>query len=117
MSQIPGEPQLDSPSWGEPTVTVRESPVTHRRPTSTTMQGWAYFGAVIMVLLGAFQAIEGLIALVDKEYFTLRENSLLAFSSYATWGWAHLIVGVLAVVAGAGIVLRGRRWARVTGIV
>jgi hypothetical protein len=70
-----------------------------------------------MGLLGLLQALVGLIALVDQEYFTLRENSLFVASSYAAWGWAHLIVGVAAVAAGAGIVLGGHRWARTTGIV
>jgi hypothetical protein len=84
---------------------------------STTWQGWAYFGAVIMVLVGLFQATLGLIALFDEEYFTFRSNELLAIHNYAPWGWVHLIGGLAAVVAGAGIIAHGRRWARVLGVV
>jgi hypothetical protein len=91
-------------------------PAGARRP-STTLQGWAFFGAAVMGLLGFFQALMGLVALVDDEYFTLRSNTLLAIHSYAPWGWVHLIGGVAAVAAGLGILLTGHRWARLAGIV
>jgi hypothetical protein len=110
-------PRVESPApppRGEPLLT----PMTeYRRPTSSTWQGWAFFGAFIMALLGFFQALAGLIALFDKSYFAVRANKLLVFTSYTTWGWVHLIAGVVAVAAGLGVVLTGRPWARYTAIV
>jgi hypothetical protein len=81
------------------------------------MQNWAYFGAVVMSFMGAAWAFLGLVALVDEEYFVVRTNRLLAFETYSSWGWAHLIGGVLALVAGVGILRSGRRWARVLAVV
>src|SRR5215213_3221584 len=113
MSQISREPQ-SAPLTPQDVVPPEGGAYA---PPSATWQGWAYFGAVIMGLLGFLQALVGLIALVDQEYFTFRENSLLVASSYATWGWAHLIAGLAALAAGAGILISGHLWARATGIV
>jgi hypothetical protein len=87
------------------------------RTPSATWQGWAYFGAVVMGLLGFFQALLGLIALMDQEFFALRENALLAASSYATWGWVHLLGGAAAFAVGIAIVATGHTWARRAGVV
>jgi hypothetical protein len=84
---------------------------------SSTYQGWAYFGAIVMGLLGMGWALLGVIALADEEYFGVRTNELLAFESYAAWGWVHLLGGLLALAAGVGILWRGHRWARTLGIV
>jgi hypothetical protein len=92
-------------------------PWTPEHTSSTRWQGWAYFGGAAMILLGLFQGLFGLIALVDKQYFTVRTNSLLVVTSYTGWGWIHLVVGVVAVAAGFGIVLGGHTWARALGVV
>src|SRR3954470_24940784 len=73
-------------------------PAPARKP-STAFQGWAYFGAAVMVLMGAFWAIVGFVALFDDQYFTVRTNQLLAFHSYAPWGWVHLLGGLLSMAA------------------
>src|SRR4051794_1427629 len=117
MSQTSHEPQATPSAQDEGFARPAEPlPVPGRAP-SASWQGWAYFGAVIMVTMGLLWAFVGLIALVDQDYYAARENSLLAASSYATWGWVHLIGGVVSVVAGAGILWGGRRWARILRIV
>jgi hypothetical protein len=92
------------------------TPQVQRKP-SGTWQGWAYFGAVVMGIIGFFQAILGLVTLFDQEFFTFRENQLLALSSYSAWGWVHLLGGLAAFAAGAGIVVTGHAWARNLGVV
>jgi hypothetical protein len=69
-----------------------------------------------MALMGGFWAFLGLIALLDAQQFTLGSDGLLALRSYTSWGWAHLVGGLLAVVAGVAILRNGRRPARVAGI-
>jgi hypothetical protein len=86
-------------------------------PPSATWQGWAYFGAVLMLLIGLFQALLGLITLFDEEYFSVRTNTLVAIHNWAPWGWVHLIGGLAALAAGAGILMGGHPWARTLGIV
>lgn len=115
MSETQARPASSAPPQrGEPLLTPM---TTERRATSSVWQGWAFFGACIMALLGFFQALLGLIALFDKSYFAVRTSNLLVIHSYTGWGWVHLIAGVIAVAAGLGVVISGRPWTRYTAIV
>src|SRR5688572_11995320 len=78
--------------------------------------GWVFFAAVMLIMLGAFQAIMGLVALFDDGYYLVTGDGLVVHADYTTWGWIHLILGVIAVAAGSGIMV-GQTWARIVGIV
>jgi hypothetical protein len=69
-----------------------------------------------MVTMGVFWAMLGVIALLDDSYLTREPGELLAFQSLTAWGWAHLLGGVLSLIAGARILWDGNRWARAAGI-
>ena len=84
-------------------------------PEPTGWTGWVMFGAMMMMLLGAFQAIAGLVALFDDGYYLVSSSGLVVNIDYTAWGWAHLIIGLVAVAAGVGL-MRGATWARVLGI-
>jgi hypothetical protein len=84
-------------------------------PAASGWAGWVVFGGVILILLGCVQAIEGLVALFDDQYFVVRSSRLLVHVSYTTWGWVHLILGIVAVLAGFGL-LAGNLLARVVGV-
>lgn len=82
----------------------------------TLWVGWIVFGSMMMMLLGAFHAFQGVIALVQSEYYLVGRNGLVISVDYTAWGWSHLVLGV--VVAATGVaVLYGQTWARVTGVV
>jgi hypothetical protein len=77
--------------------------------------GWILFAGVMMILLGAFNAIEGFVALLNGNW--LASNSDLPVRvDYAAWGWTWLIFGAIEATAGFGV-LRGATWARVVGVV
>jgi hypothetical protein len=76
--------------------------------------GWIAFGGMMMILLGAFHAIQGLVALLREEYFLVDESGLVLNVDFTAWGWVHVVVGVVAVMAGIGV-MRGQVWARVVG--
>jgi hypothetical protein len=78
--------------------------------------GWIVFAATLMVITGAFQAIEGLVALFKDTYYVVGKNDLVVQVDYTTWGWVHLIAGVLVALAGVGL-FTGRMWARVVAVV
>ncbi|GAA4600597.1 hypothetical protein BJY16_003597 [Actinoplanes octamycinicus] len=89
-------------------------PTAHREPTAWV--GMVVFAGVMLLLMGGFQAIEGLVAIFKDEYYVATESGLVLNVDYTVWGWTHLLLGVIAVLAGIGIFL-GQMWARVVGII
>ncbi len=77
--------------------------------------GWVVFGACMMVMLGIFQAIQGLVALSKETYFAAPSSDLMVSVSYDTWGWVHLIGGLVVLAVGVGL-FTGATWARVLGV-
>ena len=77
--------------------------------------GWLAFAGTLFILVGAFNAIEGLVAIFKDEVFVVGEDGLVV-TDYTAWGWFFLILGVIQVLVGFGI-LAGRGWARGIGIV
>ncbi len=83
---------------------------------ATGWTGWVAFAGVIMIVMGAFHAIAGLVALFKDSYYVVRPSGLVVNVDYTAWGWVHLILGLVALAAGFGV-LSGRTWARVVGII
>jgi hypothetical protein len=84
--------------------------------TRTAWAGWVAFGGVMLIMVGAFQIIQGLVALFDDGFYLVGSNGLVVDVNYNTWGWIHTVIGVVAVLAGVGL-LAGNMVARVVGIV
>jgi hypothetical protein len=78
--------------------------------------GWVAFAGVMLVMLGVFQLIEGLVAIFDNGYFVVRPDGLVVNVDYNAWGWLHFALGVLGIVIGLGL-LRGNAAARVAGVI
>ena len=76
--------------------------------------GWLAFAGTLFVLIGAFNAVEGLVAIFNDEVFVVTDDGLV-FADYTAWGWFFLILGVIQILVGFGI-LAGRGWARGVGI-
>ena len=77
--------------------------------------GWIAFAGVLMIIGGIIQAMSGLTAIVNDEFYLVTEEWIFEFNATA-WGWIHLIVGVVVAVAGVGL-FTGRPAARIVGIV
>jgi hypothetical protein len=84
------------------------------RQVSSWAVGGAIFAAVIMMIVGVFHVIAGLTAVIKDKFFVVTPNYLLTFN-VSGWGWIHLIMGGVLVIAGF-FVLSGRLWARAIGI-
>lgn len=80
----------------------------------TGWTGWVFFAGFMMILLGIFQAIAGLTALINNQWLVVTEKNLLVFN-FTTWGWIHLIIGIVVLVAGFSV-MHGSMWARIVGI-
>jgi hypothetical protein len=82
---------------------------------SGTAVGFTVFAAVMMIMIGAFQAIAGLVALVNDTFYVVGEEWVFQFD-LTTWGWIHLVLGIVIGVAGAAL-FSGAVWARTVGVV
>ena len=84
-----------------------------------TVSPWAHgivvFAGVVMIVGGAFQALEGLAGIVHDQYLVVLPNYIYAFD-LTVWGVIHLLVGLGLVVIGVSL-LRGQTWARVAGMI
>jgi hypothetical protein len=82
------------------------------------VSGWAVggiaFAGTVMVMIGTFQALEGLVALFNDEFFVVTRNYTFDLDVTA-WGWIHLIIGIVVLATGFGLFARST-WAGVTGI-
>jgi hypothetical protein len=82
--------------------------------TSGAAVGFILFAAVMMIMAGVFQALQGLVGIFENEFYVPTRNYLFQFDA-TTWGWTHLILGLIVAFAGWGL-LSGRTWARVAAI-
>ena len=72
--------------------------------------GWLLFAGIMLILVGAFQLIDGLIALFNDELYFVRTNGLVINVDYTAWGWTHLLLGILLIAAGYAV-FSGKVWA------
>ena len=76
--------------------------------------GVTVFAATMLMVTGVFQAIQGLVALFDDTFYVVGQEWIFSFD-VTTWGWVHLLVGILVAAAGV-FVLGGAVWARTVGV-
>ena len=111
--------QTGSQGWHLSEETRREEKVAGERSrarASYERAGWVHFAAAMMGLIAVFQIIVGLTAIFRSGTYTVPETRLVVNVDYTGWGWAHVLLGVVAAVAAYGL-LEGKMWARVVGIV
>ena len=83
-------------------------------PVSGWAAGGVVFAACILLLIGVFQVIVGLAALINDDFLVVGEN--YAFNLDTTvWGWIHLILGVVVTATAFGLFSR-RAWAGATAL-
>jgi hypothetical protein len=88
---------------------------THVAPAPTGWVGWIVFAGTMMVMVGTFHAIQGLVAIFQDQYYLVGKNGLTVHMDYTAWGWTHLILGVVVFAAGLAL-FTGQMWARVVGV-
>ena len=93
----------------------REEPVMTQREVSGWAVGWTWFAAVMMWIIGAWHAIAGLVALVNDEFYVATREYIFQFD-VTTWGWIHLIAGIVVFIAGIYL-LSGQVWARTIAVI
>ena len=82
---------------------------------SSAAVGWSGFAGVMLIVIGVFDAIQGLVAIVNEEFFVIGIDYILKFN-VTTWGWIHLIGGIILILSGVGI-FSGNVAARTVGVI
>jgi len=102
---------------GEAVAPPRRAATRSGHPTRAEddFSGWAWFTGGLMGLVGIFQVILGITALAHAATFTVPSSGLVVDAGYTTWGWVHLVLGLVFLAAGGGLVF-GQPWARVVGV-
>ena len=85
----------------------------------SSLSGWAVggitFAVVMMLMIGVFQIINGLVAIIDDDFYLRTENYTFNIDTSA-WGWIHLLIGILLLLAGYGL-YSGATWGAAVAIV
>lgn len=91
---------------------------------SGTAIGFTMFAAFMMIMAGTFHIISGLAGILEDEFWTLAPNLateeggdvyFLQFDA-TTWGWVHMLVGIVVLLAGLAL-FKGSVWARTVGVI
>jgi hypothetical protein len=85
------------------------------REVSEWAVGWTMFAAVMMIMLGVWWIIAGLVAIIDDTFYVVTQEWIFEFNR-STWGWIHLIMGIVVLFGSFGL-FRGDVWARVLGVI
>jgi len=76
--------------------------------------GLTLFAGIMLATLGLFQVFNGLAAVLEDQVYVAGIDYVWQFD-LTTWGWIHLILGVVAVATGLGL-MYGQDWARLVGL-
>jgi len=83
------------------------------RPSGTAVAGVSFAGTM-MILVGAFQIINGISAIDDDQFYALTRHYFLSLD-VSQWGWIHLILGILVALSGFAL-FSGKTWAAIVAL-
>ena len=71
---------------------------------------WVGFAALMMIIIGFLNMLQGLIAIIRDDYYVLAPEQVIVFD-LTTWGWIMLCWGAIVALAGWSLA-KGAGWAR-----
>lgn len=77
--------------------------------------GFTLFAGIMMIMIGSFHIIGGLGGIFTDTAYAVTQKWVLQFDT-TTWGWIHLLVGIVILLAGFGV-FSGAVWARTVGVI
>jgi hypothetical protein len=94
-------------------TTQRGAP-TPEQPMSDWAAGGVAFAITMAGLVGVFQIVQGLVAVLNDDYYVVTRNYTFDLDVSA-WGWIHIIIGALMLGVAFGLYARAL-WAVIGGI-
>jgi hypothetical protein len=91
---------------------TRGGPIPDPVKAEINRASWLDLAAILVVLAGAMNVIDGISALDGSKYVS---HDVL-FSNLTTWGWVQLAVGIVQILAGSAV-YRALRWGAAVAIV
>ena len=89
-----------------------------QQDSGPSLSGWAVggitFAVTMMLIIGVFQIIAGLVAIFNDDFYVVTQNYTFDLDE-TVWGWIHLLVGLGVLATGFGLFAR-RPWAGVAAI-
>jgi hypothetical protein len=84
------------------------------REVSTGEVGWITFAGFMMVISGGFAILQGIGLIANSDQFPGSDSIISQNAS--TWGWIHLLVGVVLLLSGFAV-FSGNVLARTVGVI
>lgn len=83
--------------------------MTHRESDPSPISGselaagiGVFFAATMMIVGGIMQVFQGISAIANDEFFVTLPNYVVTVD-VSTWGWIHVVFGILVVLAGMSL--------------
>ena len=90
-------------------MTTRQSSNTSGLAVTTTIAA-----AIILIIGGVCHGMQGVVGIATNEFYVTTQRWIFQFD-VTTWGWIHILVGIVAVAAGVGL-FSGAVWARTLAV-
>ena len=85
-----------------------------RSDVSGLAVGTTITAAIILIIGGVCHAMQGVVGLATNEFYVTTQKWIFQFDA-TTWGWVHILIGAIAVLAGIGL-FSGAVWARTVAV-
>jgi hypothetical protein len=85
-----------------------------RETERTGWTGWITFAGIMLIIAGSLGLIFGIIAAVNDKWVVFANRGAVSLD-LSTWGWVHIIVGAIVLLAGFGV-FTGNILARIVGV-
>ncbi|MEV3853874.1 hypothetical protein AB0J38_06055 [Streptomyces sp. NPDC050095] len=107
-------PEPDPAAWSAQHRTRTPDPTRGDGDGNGWATGGTVFAGVLMLVSGVLGVLNGIAGIAKDDVYGRIGDYVYSFN-LSTWGWIHLIIGILVAITGWGI-LKGADWARGAGI-
>jgi hypothetical protein len=103
-------------STGDGSGSAANAPTDYEDFTVTGWTGYIGFAALMLILIGCFHCVAGFVGIFKDSVYAVPSKQLLVSVDYTTWGWVHLIFGLIAILVAIGM-FAGSMWARILAVI